>query len=130
MIMAKIIKRTDSLTELPLTTASRRSLPPSGSREAADNFCLIVRKHDEARGSREAADNFCLIVRKHDEARGSREMRRLNGLYQKTSGAPHHRPNGQSLPPRGSLFRRRKNFLRKILQIPPKNACNSFSDMV
>ena len=28
-----------------------RSLPPRGSREAADNFCLIVRKHDEARGS-------------------------------------------------------------------------------
>ena len=48
-----------------------RSLPPRGSREAADNFCLIVRRHDEARGSREAADNFCLIVRKHDEARGS-----------------------------------------------------------
>ena len=24
----------------------------------ADNFCLIVRKHDEARGSRVAADNF------------------------------------------------------------------------
>ena len=51
MIMAKIIERTDSLTELPLTTASRRSLPPRGSREAADNFCLIVHKHDEARGS-------------------------------------------------------------------------------
>lgn len=33
MIMATIIKRTDSLTELPLTTASRRSLPPRGSRE-------------------------------------------------------------------------------------------------
>ena len=47
------------------------SFPPRGSREAADNFCLIVRKHDEARGSREAADNFCLIVREHDEARGS-----------------------------------------------------------
>ena len=31
MIMAKIIKSTDSLTELPLTTASRRSLPPRGS---------------------------------------------------------------------------------------------------
>ena len=27
MIMAKIIKRTDSLSEPPLTTASRRSLP-------------------------------------------------------------------------------------------------------
>ena len=51
----------------------RKEPPPRGSREAADNFCLIVRKHDEARGSREAADNFCLIVRKHDEARGSRE---------------------------------------------------------
>ena len=25
----------------------------------ADNFCLIVRKHDEARGSHEVADNFC-----------------------------------------------------------------------
>ena len=36
-----------------------RSLPLRGSREAADNFCLIVRKHDETRGSREAADNFC-----------------------------------------------------------------------
>ena len=24
----------------------------------ADNFCLIVRKHDEARGRRVAADNF------------------------------------------------------------------------
>ncbi len=51
MIMATIIKSTDSLTEPPLTTASRRSLPPRGSREAADNFCFIVRKHDEARGS-------------------------------------------------------------------------------
>ena len=39
MIMEKIIKRTDSLTEPPLTTASRRSLPPRGSREAADHFC-------------------------------------------------------------------------------------------
>ncbi len=39
MIMAKIIKSTDSLSELPLITASRRSLPPRGSREAANNFC-------------------------------------------------------------------------------------------
>ena len=28
-----------------------RSLPPRGSHEVADNFCLIVREHDEARGS-------------------------------------------------------------------------------
>ena len=32
MIMAKIIRSTDSLTEPPLTTASRRSLPPRGRR--------------------------------------------------------------------------------------------------
>ena len=40
-----------------------RSLPLRGSREAADNFCLIVRKHDEARGSLDARlhifSNFC-----------------------------------------------------------------------
>ena len=39
-----------------------RSLPPRGSREAADNFCLIVRKHDEARGSLDEGKDypFCL----------------------------------------------------------------------
>ena len=74
MIMATIIKRTDSLTELPLTTALTGRASPQG----------------EAENSGRAKPS----------------------------------------PPRGSLFRRRKNFLRKILQIPPKNACNSFSDMV
>ena len=43
----------------PSSPCFARSLPLRGSREAADNFCLIVRKHDETRGSREAADNFC-----------------------------------------------------------------------
>ena len=34
-------------------------LPPEGKPwNKDDNFCLIVRKHDEARGSRVAADNF------------------------------------------------------------------------
>ena len=38
----------------------RKEPPPEGKPwNKADNFCLIVRKHDEARGSREAADNFC-----------------------------------------------------------------------
>ena len=59
--------------QLPLTTLLRKEPLPEGKPwNKADNFCLIVRKHDEARGSREAADNFCLIVRKHDEARGRR----------------------------------------------------------
>ena len=35
----------------PSSVAFSDSFPPRGSREAADNFCLIVRKHDEARGS-------------------------------------------------------------------------------
>ena len=32
--------------------------------------------------------------------RGSHEIRRLNGLYQKTSGAPHHRLPAEP-PPKG-----------------------------
>ena len=35
----------------PSSPCFARSFPPRGSREAADNFCLIVHKHDEARGS-------------------------------------------------------------------------------
>ena len=35
----------------PSSVAFSDSFPPRGSREAADNFCLIVRKHDETRGS-------------------------------------------------------------------------------
>ena len=41
-----------------------RSLPPRGSREAADNFCLIVRKHDEARGSLDARQGFTFLPKK------------------------------------------------------------------
>ena len=40
----------------------------------ASHFCrrkFCEQNFMQARGSREAADNFCLIVRKHDEARGS-----------------------------------------------------------
>ena len=34
-------------------------LPPKGKPwNKADNFCLIVRKHDETRGSRVVAENF------------------------------------------------------------------------
>ena len=94
MIMATIIKRTDSLTELPLTTASRRSLPPRGSREAADNFCRKMK----------FAEFF--------QARGNHEMRRLNGFYQKTSGAPHHRLPAEP-PPKGKPRTAADNFCRK-----------------
>ena len=41
-----------------------RSLPPRGSREAADNFCLIVRKHDEARGSLGTRQGFTFLPKK------------------------------------------------------------------
>ena len=45
--------------QLPLTTLLRKEPPPEGKPwNKADNFCLIVRKHDEARGRRVAADNF------------------------------------------------------------------------
>ena len=41
-----------------------RSLPPRGSRKAADNFCLIVRKHDEARGSLDTRQGFTFLPKK------------------------------------------------------------------
>ena len=45
--------------QLPLTTLLRKEPPPEGKPwNKADNFCLIVRKHDEARGSHEVAENF------------------------------------------------------------------------
>jgi|GEM_PF-2981370 len=38
--------------QLPLTTLLRKEPPPEGKPwNKADNFCLIVRKHDETRGS-------------------------------------------------------------------------------
>ena len=52
--------------QLPLTTLFRKETPPEGKPwNKADNFCLIVRKHDEARGSLEEgkADNFCRFLK-------------------------------------------------------------------
>ena len=43
----------------PLTTLLRKEPPPEGKPwNKADNFCLIVRKHDEARGSLEEGRQF------------------------------------------------------------------------
>ena len=56
MIMAKIIKRADSLTEPPLTTASRRSLPPRGSLNIRKNFNLSslgATRHSPRRGKQD-----------------------------------------------------------------------------
>ena len=43
----------------------------------------------QARGSREAADNFCLIVRKHDEARGSLDVRKRLTIFAEKMKAPN-----------------------------------------
>ena len=48
----------------PHHLASQGASPPRGSREAADNFCLIVRKHDEARGSLDARQGFTFLPKK------------------------------------------------------------------
>ena len=54
--------------QLPLTTLLRKEPPPEGKPwNKADNFCLIVRKHDEARGSHEVAEHFCEFFRKKNE---------------------------------------------------------------
>ena len=44
----------------PHHLAPQGASPLRGSREAADNFCLIVRKHDETRGSLDVRQNFNL----------------------------------------------------------------------
>ena len=49
--MALFFKSLNRKFGCPSPPCFARSLPPRGSREAADNFCLIVRKHDETRGS-------------------------------------------------------------------------------
>ena len=78
MIMAKIIKRTDSLTEPPLTTASRRSLPPRGSRIIKNDsltelpLTTASRRSLPPRGSREQRltifADFCDSKKKEGEA--------------------------------------------------------------
>ncbi len=48
----------------PSSPCFARSFPPRGSREAAEHFCLIVRKHDEARGSLDARQGFTFLPKK------------------------------------------------------------------
>ena len=75
--MALLFKILNRKCSSPSPPCFARSLPPRGSREAADNFCLIVRKHDEARGSHEVADNFCrrkFCKQNFMQARGSLRM--------------------------------------------------------
>ena len=54
------------------------SPPPMGSHKVAEHFCLhkiLLAKFYAGKGKPwNKADNFCLIVRKHDEARGSLKM--------------------------------------------------------
>ena len=53
--------------EQPLTTLLCKEPPPlSGSREAADNFCLIVRKHDETRGSLDVRKRLTIFAEKNE----------------------------------------------------------------
>ena len=56
--MALFFKSLNRKFGCPSPPCFARSLPPRGSREAADNFCLIVRKHDEARGSLEEGKDY------------------------------------------------------------------------
>ena len=47
------------MTCAPHHLASQGASPQGEALKKADNFCLIVRKHDEARGSHEVAEHFC-----------------------------------------------------------------------
>ena len=66
----------EQAAEAALNGSSARKAPQGEAltQGKASHFCrrkFCEQNFMQARGSREAADNFCLIVRKHDEARGS-----------------------------------------------------------
>ena len=51
--------------EQPLTTLLCKEPPPEGKPwNKADNFCLIVRKHDEARGRLDVRQGFTFLPKK------------------------------------------------------------------
>ena len=54
--------RKEQAAEAAVSGSSARKAPEGKPWNKADNFRLIVRKHDEARGSHEAADNFCRFL--------------------------------------------------------------------
>ena len=58
------LKQPLRIDERPSSVNEVDSFPPWGSREAADNFCLIVRKHDEARGSLDVRQGFTFLPKK------------------------------------------------------------------
>ena len=89
---------------------SRQSLPPRGSREAADNFCLIVRKHDEARGSLDVRQNFKLTslgAARHSTCRACLKTAIRQGL-----------PKGKASEEKGkSRFWRTVYFMRDLRRL-------------
>ena len=48
----------EQAAEAAVSGSSARKAPEGKPWNKADNFCLIVRKHDEARGSHEVAEHF------------------------------------------------------------------------
>ena len=73
------LKQTVRIDERPSPVNEVDSFPPWGSREAADDFCLFVRKHDEARGSLGTrqefeTDLYRLAYARHFPQRGKQEI--------------------------------------------------------
>ena len=64
MIMAKIIKRTDSLTEPPLTTAPGGASPPRG--EAAKRLTIFADFCDSKKKQGEAAKRLTIFAGKNE----------------------------------------------------------------
>ena len=58
------LKQPVRIDERPSSVNEVDSFPPRGSREAADDFCLIVRRNDEARGSLDVRQGFTFLPKK------------------------------------------------------------------
>ena len=56
--------RKEQAAEAAVSGSSARKAPEGKPWNKADNFCLIVRKHDEARGSLDARQGFTFLPKK------------------------------------------------------------------
>ena len=99
----------------PHHLASQGSSPPRGSRKAADNFCLIVRKHDETRGSLDVRKRLTSFAEKNEGT----EFFQARGRHAKTSSVGRSR----QLPQRGS--RERGLSIKRLVDEKMPDCCSA-----
>ena len=102
--------------EQPLTTLLCKEPPPEGKPwNKADNFCLIVRKHDEARGRLDVRQGFTFLPKKMKAP----NFFQARGRHAKTSSVGRSR----QLPRRGS--RERGLSIKRLFDEKMPDCCSA-----